>query len=74
MSRQAPSLPFSLFLLIAGLLLIYFVFHANRGNAADFMAMWNDFAVVPRLITIVGFAATAYGFGGILNRLLLRRR
>jgi hypothetical protein len=69
-------LPFSLFLFVAGLVLLYYVFYANRGNAADIVATWNSLGVAWRLGILVGFAANAVGLGGIFDHLLapLRRR
>jgi hypothetical protein len=73
MPRRALSLPFSLFLIVAGLVLLYYMFYANRGHS-DFTATWNGLGVVMRLVVIAGLTANAVGLGGILSSMLAPSR
>jgi hypothetical protein len=70
MPRRALSLPFSLLLFVAGLLLCYYVLHTNRRNTDDVVTEWNNLAVLSRLTVVVGFGASVSGLGGIVNGLL----
>jgi hypothetical protein len=74
MPRRPPSLPFSLLMLATGAYLVYYVFHAHRADATDMVTIWDHLGMVSRAIAVAGLMASAYGFGGILNRLLLARR
>jgi hypothetical protein len=72
MPRRTPGWFLSFTVLTAGVLLGYYVLHANGWSGQlDILVIWDHLPVLWRLVFIACMAAIAYGTGGILNRLLL---
>jgi hypothetical protein len=75
--RKQLSAPVSLMLVVLGLALIYYAFHANgwSWNAdASLGYVYRRMLYQSRVLVIMGFVLSAWGLGSFLNALLAGRR
>jgi hypothetical protein len=76
MSRRPMSVPVSFIVLIAGTALSYYVLHSQgwswNGNL-PIVEVWKRLSMSSRLVVALGFMMSAWGLGGVLNGLLVKR-
>jgi hypothetical protein len=75
MPRQAPSVPVSLMILIAGAAISYYVLHSQgwswNGNL-PIVEVWKRLSPTSRLVAIVGLILNAWGLGATVNALVAK--
>src|SRR5437763_17173099 len=74
MAGKPPSAPLAFFLFFAGLLLAYWVMQRHGLHAGvPAVEVWARLGAPQRLLALIGFVGSAYGFGGLLNAFLAKR-
>ena len=75
MAGKPPSAPLAFFLFFAGLLLAYWVMQSHGLHAGvPAVEVWARLAAPQRLLVLIGFVGSAYGFGGLLSSLRQERK
>jgi hypothetical protein len=75
--RKQLSAPVSLMIVVIGVALSYYVFHANGwewNGQASLAYVYRGMLVPSRVLVITGFIMSAWGVGSFLNALLLARK
>ena len=75
--RKQLSVPVSLMVIVIGVALIYYTFHSNGWNwngDVSLSYVYRGMLYQSRVLVIVGFIATAWGTGRLINALLAGRR
>ena len=75
--RRQLSAPVSLVVIVAGLVLSYYVFHSHGwtwGGDVPLGYAYRSLAAPSRIFVIAGFMISAWGTGSFLNALLLARK
>lgn len=75
--RKQLSAPVSLIIIVIGVALLYYAFHANGwtwNGEASLSYVYRGMLFEARILVIVGFVLSAWGTGSFINALLAGRR
>jgi hypothetical protein len=75
--RKQLSAPVSLMVIVIGVALIYYTFHANGWNwngDVPLSYVYRGMLFQARVLVILGFVLSAWGMGSFINALLAGRR
>jgi hypothetical protein len=75
--RKQLSAPVSLMVIVIGVALVYYTFHANGWNwngDVSLSYVYRGLLFQARILVIVGFVVSAWGMGSLINALLGGRR
>jgi hypothetical protein len=76
MARPALRAPVSLILIVAGVVLMYYILHAHGWNlygGVPLVGLFRSLPVHSRALVVAGLFMTAWGIGALLNTVVRQK-